>query len=199
MEKDQLIIQEAIKRFAHFGYKKTIIDEIVRSVGIAKGTFYLYFQSKEQLFMECMKSIREEMMGEFLQIIKGETSARGKLRAMLKFSLVAMDKHPLFARVTRMDEEFRVAAKMVNDPGLKKETEYWIAFLKNTFQQGIAEGELRQDLNLDVIPLVFASLKLMHFFRDMVLMGRMTEEQFLEGLLDIAMNGISKQKTESAK
>ena len=196
MEKDKLIIDEAIKRFTHYGYKKTVIDDIVRSVGIAKGTFYLYFSSKEQLFLECMRSIREEMMVEFNQLIAAEATYTGRLRVMLKYSLVALDKHPLLARVTKMDEEFKVVVKLSKDPSVSQETEYWVNYLKDTFRQGIEAGEIREDIDLETVPILFASLKMMHFFRDMITAKWMTDEQYLEGILDIAMNGIAKKIEE---
>ncbi len=46
------IVKTAIHLFAHKGFDKTAIDEIVAKSGIAKGTFYLYFKSKEELIKE---------------------------------------------------------------------------------------------------------------------------------------------------
>ncbi len=46
------IVETAIYLFAHKGFDRTAIDEIVAKSGIAKGTFYLYFKSKEELIKE---------------------------------------------------------------------------------------------------------------------------------------------------
>ncbi len=47
--------QECEIMWGQFGYKKSNIDELCRKVGISKGAFYLFFESKEQLFIETYK------------------------------------------------------------------------------------------------------------------------------------------------
>lgn len=65
----QKLMQEGERLFTSFGIKKVSIDEIVRATGIAKGSFYTFYPSKEQLYMDIagdqqMKMWRE--MDEFL-------------------------------------------------------------------------------------------------------------------------------------
>lgn len=43
------------------GYKKTSVDEICRQVGISKGAFYLFFESKESLFCEVLCTTQREI------------------------------------------------------------------------------------------------------------------------------------------
>lgn len=44
----------AIEVFSERGYHATKISEIVRRVGVAQGTFYLYYESKDQIFGELL-------------------------------------------------------------------------------------------------------------------------------------------------
>ena len=44
------LLQIAYKMFLTLGYENTSVDEIIREANIAKGTFYYYFKSKEQIF-----------------------------------------------------------------------------------------------------------------------------------------------------
>jgi len=46
------IVSAAMELFAKKGFDKTTVDEIVAKAGVAKGTFYLYFKSKEDLIKE---------------------------------------------------------------------------------------------------------------------------------------------------
>lgn len=50
----QSIMTAALNAFAQYGFHKTTIDKIVKKAGIAKGTFYLYFDSKEMLSQRIM-------------------------------------------------------------------------------------------------------------------------------------------------
>ena len=49
-EREQQILDAALVVFAQKGYGDTRISDIANAVGIAKGTIYLYFDSKESLF-----------------------------------------------------------------------------------------------------------------------------------------------------
>ena len=44
------IITNAITTFSNYGYDKSRMDDIAKSSGLSKGTLYLYFKSKEELF-----------------------------------------------------------------------------------------------------------------------------------------------------
>ncbi len=50
--REKEILEVAIEIFAQKGYKKTHVSDIVSEVGIAQGTFYLYFNSKKDLFLK---------------------------------------------------------------------------------------------------------------------------------------------------
>jgi AcrR family transcriptional regulator len=52
--KKEHIINKAIEFFSNNGFTGTRIDEITDALGIAKGTFYLYFKSKKELLMDCI-------------------------------------------------------------------------------------------------------------------------------------------------
>ncbi len=46
------LVRSAMELFAKKGFDKTTVDEIVAKAGVAKGTFYLYFKSKDDLIKE---------------------------------------------------------------------------------------------------------------------------------------------------
>lgn len=50
MDKKEEIISSAIKLFSKYWPKKTSIDEIIKEAQVGKGTFYLYFKNKEDLY-----------------------------------------------------------------------------------------------------------------------------------------------------
>jgi len=60
------LMQEAEYCLSQFGVRKTTVDELVKRVNIPKGTFYLFYESKEQLFYEVFiqfhDAIQEKMI-----------------------------------------------------------------------------------------------------------------------------------------
>jgi AcrR family transcriptional regulator len=65
-EKRESIVQAALKLFEEKGYHATKVSDIVREAGIAQGTFYLYYKSKEDLF----RSIAESCLNDISAAIK---------------------------------------------------------------------------------------------------------------------------------
>lgn len=57
VDRRERIIENASGLFAAKGYHGTTVDEIVQATGIAKGTFYIYFNSKEELLVEVIKRL----------------------------------------------------------------------------------------------------------------------------------------------
>lgn len=60
----QKLMQEGERLFTSFGIKKVSVDEIVRAAGIAKGTFYAFYPSKEHLYMEIAGNQQTRMWRE---------------------------------------------------------------------------------------------------------------------------------------
>jgi AcrR family transcriptional regulator len=63
-EKRTRILQAAQSLFIRYGVKRTSIDEVARAADIAKGTLYLYYESKEMLFAEVAKNICADILAE---------------------------------------------------------------------------------------------------------------------------------------
>lgn len=64
-ETERTDIKDSLKREANFlmierGIKKTTVDELVKRAGIPKGTFYLFYPSKEMLLFECIQDFHNE-------------------------------------------------------------------------------------------------------------------------------------------
>lgn len=62
-ERRQQLLDAARTLFAERGYHETTVDDITRAADVAKGTFYLYFSEKREIYVEVIRS--------FLDVIKG--------------------------------------------------------------------------------------------------------------------------------
>ena len=68
-----LILRAAVETFSARGYHRTRIADIIKSAGIARGTFYLYFDSKNAIFLELL----DTLLDEFLSGIEGVETGPG--------------------------------------------------------------------------------------------------------------------------
>lgn len=60
----QRLKEEAAKCLAQYGVRRTTVDELVKRVGIPKGTFYLFYKSKELLLFEVIQDQHEAINNE---------------------------------------------------------------------------------------------------------------------------------------
>lgn len=82
----QRLKEEAAKCLAQYGVRHTTVDEIVKRINIPKGTFYLFYKSKELLLFEVIqeqqKNISRELYQAFFDIVDTELSSK-KLTDMI--------------------------------------------------------------------------------------------------------------------
>src|SRR5216683_883436 len=84
-ERADLILQAAEAVLTEKGYADTSMDEIAARVGIAKGTVYLYFPSKQNLVFALLERELEKLLDEVQLIATSPTSARAKLELLLHY------------------------------------------------------------------------------------------------------------------
>lgn len=77
-------MQAALSLFATKGYHVTKVSDIVKEVGVAQGTFYWYFSSKEEVAIEMIQDGRKEL----LRVIKqGYREHAGTVEDMVHSSM----------------------------------------------------------------------------------------------------------------
>ncbi len=64
----QALHQKGIALIKEKGLKRVTVDDIVYAVGIAKGTFYSYYQTKEELLYEIVKNAESKMLDSMLSL-----------------------------------------------------------------------------------------------------------------------------------
>ena len=76
-------LRKACKQsWTQYGYKKTSVDELCKQVGISKGAFYLFFESKESLFCEVLCSVQEQICHAALEVIEEHKDKYGVAEAL---------------------------------------------------------------------------------------------------------------------
>ena len=74
-EKEKDNIRKALRHEAGrclqlYGVRKTTVDELVKRAGIPKGTFYLFYESKEALFFDLIRTFADEVENEYLSMLQ---------------------------------------------------------------------------------------------------------------------------------
>ncbi|MBU3190152.1 TetR/AcrR family transcriptional regulator [Clostridium bowmanii] len=94
-EKQERILQAAIKEFADKGFESASTNEIVKEAGISKGILFHYFQNKKKLFLFVFDYCVEVCMDEFFEKVdEKQSDIFEKLRQIASFKLELLNKYP---------------------------------------------------------------------------------------------------------
>ena len=106
-EKDLIskrLIEQGYKLFSVYGLKKTSIEELAQAAGISKGAFYLFYESKEALFMDVAELAEQHFRQEILTAVDlPGPSPRARLYAILKKAFSLMKTIPILQFLTGSD------------------------------------------------------------------------------------------------
>jgi AcrR family transcriptional regulator len=93
------ILQAARAVFARQGYASTVVDDIAAQAGIAKGTVYLYFPSKEQIYLAALLEEARQLNADSRSAMAAAATWREKLGAYLQVRLNYFETHQDFIRI----------------------------------------------------------------------------------------------------
>jgi len=127
--------------FEKQGIKKTSVDELARAAGISKGAFYLFYESKEELFMEILEGLEMDFRGRIFDFsLHPERDARQRLARLFRDALLTWDEYPLLKNFGRSDYEY--LARKLPAPRVQahanRDNEFVGEFIKRIKREGIA-------------------------------------------------------------
>ncbi len=100
------LLEAGYKLFSIYGLKKTNVEEIADAAGISKGAFYLFYESKEALFMDVTEQAEVRYRQEVLAVVDlPGPSPRERLFRVFQTAFTQWKTYPILKLVTRRDYE----------------------------------------------------------------------------------------------
>jgi AcrR family transcriptional regulator len=93
------IIEAARTVFAAKGFNNATMDDIAEAAGVAKGTVYLYFPSKREIFLETFRQGTLALQEEVARNMAAEADTEGKIRAFIRTRLDYSERNRGFIRI----------------------------------------------------------------------------------------------------
>jgi len=93
------ILEAARKVFAKKGFHEATVDDIAETAGVAKGTVYLYYASKRDLYFAALKFGIAEMYSLLLDELKQVSTPQEKLRILIATKLAYFDENRDFFKI----------------------------------------------------------------------------------------------------
>ena len=130
----QELLQIAYRMFLQKGYEETSVDEIISQAGIAKGTYYYYFETKEQMLEEVIGMMIEQEMQAAEQILQTDLPVPQKIVGIITSLRPATAESPIEEALMK-PENIIMHGKIQ-----KKLIESVTPLLSEVVEEGIAEG-----------------------------------------------------------
>lgn len=137
----RLQMREKGKRlFEKQGLRKTSVDELAEAAGISKGAFYLFYDSKEELFLEILEQLETELQTGILQFtIQPKADSRKNVSKMLKSFLLSWDAYPLLKNFGKSDFEYlarKIPPQRIQQHA-QRDTDFTSDFIRKIKREGI--------------------------------------------------------------
>jgi TetR/AcrR family fatty acid metabolism transcriptional regulator len=136
------IIEAAIEVFAEKGFHAARVSDVARRAGVADGTIYLYFKSKDDLLLSIFEQKMDELIDGVRAAIAVHDDPRDKLRAFAAFHFGLVERHRAAAEVLQV--ELRLSNKFLKEYRPQKLWLY-LGVLEDILRDGQARGLFRED------------------------------------------------------
>jgi AcrR family transcriptional regulator len=178
--------------FSQFGLQKTSINEITKIVGIAPGTFYKFFQSKEELYFEILEREEEQIKEQFLSVdIFKENQPKQAIKSLLLQTINTIETNPLI-RQLYFENNMDALLRKLPPEKLEEHFNQDSAALLPLIKQWQKEGVLLEE-NPEVIAGVLRSLFMLTIHQKEI--GESVYQQTMELFIDLIVEGLVKEES----
>ncbi len=103
LESRRKLLAAARELFIERGYEATRPQDIAKSAGVANGTFYLHFKSKEDAFLAFADDAQSQLIAEYRNNLAGISGLRARLTVILRTLMAYDEEHPGVLHVAFLD------------------------------------------------------------------------------------------------
>jgi AcrR family transcriptional regulator len=146
-ERRELVVREAIVEFSERSFQDASLSDIARRTGIAKGSFYQYFEDKLDLYRWLLTEEAAQKKRAFLGELNVEGDFWAAFETFVERGMAFLVEHPRLARIAASaadpsaSPEVRGLHKSICDAGLVE--------LRTLLQGGIRAGAIGKEIDLD--------------------------------------------------
>lgn len=151
-DKREAILKAATQVFARNGFFQSQVADIARAAGVAAGTVYLYFRSKDDLLVSLFERTMREAIAEGKAVLQGVADPRERLTHIARLHLERLGRDRDLAVVFQV--ELRQSTKFMEHFSSTYLRDY-LGLIRDTLAQGQAAGQFRPGINPTIAAKIF--------------------------------------------
>lgn len=190
----QELLDAALDLFVERGYSATRLDDVARRAGVSKGTLYLYYASKEDLFKAVVRENVVPLLGEAEAMIRDHAGSSAQLLRQILLGWWERIGETRLSGITKL-----VMAEAGNFPELASFYNEEVilrgnAMLAQVLERGIASGEFRALDTVQTTSIIAAPIMMLmmwkHSFGGPCALQSITPQAYLHGVTDLLLQGL---------
>lgn len=174
--------------FSSKGFKETNVSDITKSAGIGTGTFYNYYSSKEELFMNIFMEENEKLKKSILKSINPDQDPLSLVKEIMLLNLQGMNSNPILKEWYNKDVFDKIEQNFRMEKGLER-----LDFMYNHFTEIIkkwqAGGKMRSDIDSGTIMGIFTAIVTVETHKEEI--GLQHFPQVLDYLTEFTIRGLT--------
>ena len=188
------IVEAGREQFARQGLKKTSIEDLTRPARIAKSSFYGFFGSKEELYMELLMEERGRLRGE-ISAVSLAGDGRNAVERFLRSVVREFETNPLTRRLATHPEEWQTVTRRVSPEVMKANVEDSTDAVSYFIREGQEAGVVA-DGDPEVLAGVIRSVVVLSIHKEDI--GREIYPEVLEKMIRLVADGLAAGARSSA-
>jgi AcrR family transcriptional regulator len=186
-EKQQLIFDAGKELFTDKGFKQTNIQEIAKIAGIGVGTFYNFFESKEQLFFEVFLSENRKLKETVVNSVDFDGEPATVAKAIVHKLFAGMEENPILREWFNPDIYSRLSTRLAKDESGTAYNDFSYTLFISLISGWQERGQIRSDIDPDLVLALFNSLSFVDLHKHDI------GVQYFPQLLDTLVESIVRQ------
>lgn len=188
MENKKTLIYDCAKElFSAKGFKDTNISKITEKAGMAVGTFYNYYPSKEKLFMDIFLEENAKLKRDCFQLLDFNQSPLMVVKQMLQLNVQGMKANPILREWYNKSVSEKLEQVYREENGIDAVDFLYGDFLE-IVTQWQAQGKMRKDIDSKMIMMIFAAIINIDTHKEEI--GLEYFPELLEHMTELIMKGL---------
>lgn len=174
--------------FSRNGFKDTNVSDITKTSGIGTGTFYNYYSSKDELFMEIYLEENEKLKKKIMKSVNMDQDPGSVVKELMLLNLKGMKSNPILKEWYNKEVSVKIENYFREQKGLNR-----LDFMYQDFFEIIKkwqeEGKIRNDIDSTMIMAIFTSIITIEIHKEEI--GLQYFSEILDYLTDFTMKGLA--------
>lgn len=196
VDKKAEIFQCAKELFSEKGFKDTNVSDITKLAGMAVGTFYSYYPSKEKLFLDIYMKENVKLKRYIMETVDPNVKPLELMKEAIRLNIEGMNANPILREWFNRDVFSKIERLFHEENGLDEVSFMFSGFVE-LVQKWQAEGKMRNDIDSEFIMAMFGAIINMDMHKEEI--GVKYFPQLMDYMAEFVMNGLTEPLNSNVK